>query len=306
LSSNIVDFVRVGGDRNRKDINKILATLQDLNAAEPEDAALQERIVLSDGFRKRSTTVTSGAPNQIIANDRDRDGIHVIRIQPPLVVESYPLLHTVNGTFTFPAADTKFGARANFSGGECIICTDDAVLNPADAITVAFWGYFPASSGNKGVIVKGSFPNENYYWRLGSAADTVKCNVLVGGANRTISSIYTPNTWNHYAMTWDNITNQNDCYIDGTPLTPVATSGNMAVAAGDLGIGSKGDAGLKLPNGSRLAWVTILNQKMSSSWVTDHMNGLIDLSGGKLISMVPFVGDSSEQPDSTSNYCQSS
>jgi len=212
LSSNIVDFVRVAGDRNRKDINAILAKLQDLTAAEPEDAALQERIILSDGTRLKSTTVTSGTPDETIANNRDKDGVNIFQRETKPIVNSYPLIHTSNSFsgITFPANNTKFGGRIEFDGTGWMTIANNSLLNITDKLSIAFWANLIAFTGSaRRIMKKGDGGGVPYHILINTSANTINFTLMVNGVVESITSgVYTPGVWTHYVLAWDNVSNE--------------------------------------------------------------------------------------------------
>lgn len=63
---------------------------------------------------------------------------------------------------------------------------------------------------------------------------------------------------------------------------------------------------MKVKNGSRMAWISVLNKEVDSTWVTDHNNGILDTSGTNTeITTVSFIGNSDPTPDATSGLCRS-
>jgi len=314
LSSNIVDFVRAGRESDRKDINAILAKLQDLQAQEPEDAALQERIILSDAIRKRSTTVTSGAADQIISNSRDRDGTNIFQRVTPAAVDSYPLVHVSNSFsgITFPANDTKFGGRMDFDGTGFIRIDDNSFYKVTDQISILMWLYLPTNAANKGVIIQGFTPDETYGFRLTTTTDQLSVKVRTnngGGTNYAILHTYTPNTWFHVAMTWKGTTeNRLRLYIDKVQQGSDTTTAGALQYAGSpqtLSIGAR-DSGIRIPSGSRMAHLAILHDELTQTQIDNHFDGFLDTDANEEILVIPFVGDETEQPEATTNYCKSS
>jgi len=162
LSSNIIDYVRVKQNSNRQDINKILQELLDLNAQDPEDAALQERIALSDGIRKRISTLIEATGADIFEDSGPRDRrSEAITMDYPLTCQTFPHVVTENGTITFAAgvedSGTRFGGRGTFGGtNEYItlshIASSDLDLERTDAHSIAFWFKRPNDTSLDGLF----------------------------------------------------------------------------------------------------------------------------------------------------------
>jgi len=319
LSSNIIDFVRAGGDKNRKDINALLAKLQDLQAAEPEDAALQERIVLSDSFRKRSTTVTSGAPNQTIANNRVKEGTQFIRIQPPSAVQSYPHTHTLNGTpiYSGLGINNKYGAGALFNGTTDYvtvnhIAASDLDLERTDAFSMALMFKTTVTGVNEVLVWKGASigGGNGYGIFVQSTGDKLQFRLLNSSAFPNIASTsnVSDGLWHTAVCTYPGLSNMLNAkiYIDGSlETTGTSVSVDSSIKNTDpLGIAATGTGGSALP--ATIAWVAIFKEELDATWATNYNAGLIDLSGGNLVTLIPFVGGEKEQPEATSNYCKSS
>lgn len=56
-----------------------------------------------------------------------------------------------------------------------------------------------------------------------------------------------------------------------------------------------------------MAWVSILNKEVDSTWVTNHNGGLLDIStADDEITTIPFIQSVNPQPKSTTNQCLSS
>jgi hypothetical protein len=63
----------------------------------------------------------------------------------------------------------------------------------------------------------------------------------------------------------------------------------------------------RVKSGTRMAWVSILNKEVDSTWVTNHNGGLLDIStADDEITTIPFIQSVNPEPKSTTNQCVSS
>lgn len=304
--SNINDFVRPTSTTDRRDINKILELIHDLVAAPVEDEGAQERITHASHLKTRTTTVTTGGATRIGSNFRDRENF-VLRRKPPTVVKSYPLIHTSlgSGAFTFPGKDTKFGARCDTDGNRRIRITDQSILNPTTAFACAFW-IFPQFGGalDHSIIDKAV----QYRVIIDKTTNTLRCIIKIGGVLEEVDFILpTTATWYHVTFMWDNTSNLLELYVDGVQRDTEITSGNADTTTNNLAIFATDDGSNPAPANTRLALLSLLNKKVSSVWITNHFNGLLDTSDGNdEILTINFVGDENPTPDELTNFCKSS
>jgi len=323
LSSNIIDYLRVGSKGARQDINKILAELQDLNAQDPEDAALQERIALWDSRRKKTSTIqVSGAATQISnAGPRDRR-TDEFTMEMPTICQSFPNIVTENGTLTFPAGvedqGTKYGGRGEFGGTNEYISLSNSVgsdmdLERTSAFSFASWFKAPAIAAITSIVTKSvGFGDELGYKFYTGSTGRLAFKLSNGSASIAVS-VSTPEVdnslWNSVIGTYSGNSNRSGMklYINKTlevTGTALALTGTI-INTEATGIGATG-AGLNKLNG-QLAHTILIKEEVNQAWVNAyHDDGHFDFSLGNLIFHTPFVGDAEVFSEATSNYCVSS
>lgn len=309
MSSNIQNFVRTTANTNRKDINKILEALQDLFAAPIEDEAAHERIAKRKHVKRLTESHTDGAPTQIITNTpRDKENFDFVR-KKPVTVKSYPLIHTSNnfGGVTFPVKDTKHAGRIDFDGTGYITVANQTRLNITDKLSVAFWARFVGFTGSsRRVFSKGDGAPNPWLARALPSANSIFFRLLVNSTNEDITVTFTPNVWTHWVVAWDNVSNSMEVWKDKISQGTNTTSGNLNTNALNLGIGSRANGTDRLANTDRLAHLTILNNKVSQTWIDNHFDGLQDTSDGNdEILTIPFIGSEGPKPNATSGLCRS-
>jgi len=303
LSSNIVDYVRVRQNSDRQDINKILAELQDLNAQDPEDAALQERIALWASRRKRTSSIgRSGAIDQSsAAGPRDRR-TEEVTMEMPTICTSYPLIDTLTGTFTFPAGvetgGTKFGGKGVTDGSSYITIDDDAFIDLTTDITIALYFKPKASSGNAILLQK----DGAYELRI---QNTNTIAWFVNGKT-PVTYDYTADidNWIAVVATYKSTGSGQKLYIDGISQDTDSETGAITTNANDLK--TMGDGTEDLPVNSATSWIMLLGTEEDSTWITNHNLGHFDFSGGELKFFIPMTGNAEVFGEATSNYCVSS
>jgi len=323
LSSNIIDFVRAGSKTTRQDINKILAELQDLNAEDPEDAALQERIALWDSRRiKKSTIELAGAANQISnAGPRDRR-TDEFTMEMPTTCQSFPNTVTENGTFTFPAGvedqGVKYGGRGELGGTSEYISISNVVgsdmdLERTSAFSIATWFKASTITVIPSIVTKSvGFADELGYKFYTGSTGRLAFKLSNGSASIAIS-VSTPeiddDLWHTAVGTYDGTSNRLGMrlYIDKTlevTGTSLALTGTI-INTESTGIGATGAGSNKL-NG-QLAHTILIKEELTQAWINAyHDNGHYDFSAGNLIFHTPMVGNAEVLSEATSGYCVSS
>jgi len=320
LSSNIIDYIRAGPKTTRQDINKILAELQDINAQDPEDAALQKRIALWDGGRKRTSSVgKSGAADQSKSFTRDRR-TEEVTMEMPTTCDSSTLTLTeaASGT-TFSATSsnggTKYGGRGESDATGYFTIANDALLNVTDALTVATFFFLPsAGAASARILLRHgtTFSTNDGSWGMEiSGAEKLRWKMRTddgGGSTETLaSSAISTGAWHSHIGTYLASSNRMRQYVDGTKIGgDLTTAGTLVTHANNLGIIASGDGTDKLESGMGLAWVMVLNEEVDQTWVTNYHAGHFDFSGGNMIFFLPFVGNAELFTEATTNYCVSS
>jgi len=312
MSSNIIDHIRIGQSNTRADINQLLTQLQDLNAADPEDPALQERLIKHRVRRNRTTTVTTGAPTQLLTNNRDRDGTLFFTREPentlPLNVY-HSIIHTTVGSPTFPSTGTTFGCITTLDGANDYfkidhVSNNDLDLDFADAFTLAGW-FKRADTGTQEALIfkrNGTQQSLTGYCVFMNAVGRIIFEMCNGTVDKGVQSgkDNDDGNWHSFIATYGGNGNFDDAdmYVDAVKTTGLAFTftGSMKNSL-FVAIGAESDTGLKL-TGS-MALVTMLKSKVDQAWATDFNAGRITTDGQSSITVIPFDGSAAERPDAS-------
>jgi len=262
---------------------------------------VNRRIVLGQELRERSDNAGTAVPDFELVNERGV-GITQMDRKRPETVKSNPLTFTENGgTLSYiDAEDSSAGGGMGFDGSTYLSIANHTLLQPASNISIVGWFYLPASSGTHQIIHR----TTAYLVRLISG-NTLQFLVRRSSGWTTRSFSYTPDTWFHLACTYSGsqgIIYENGIVVDSSTFSNQA----MQPGSGDVGVGATGVGGNILMDGARMSHLSVINNVVSSSWVTDHMNGLLDTSDGNdEIFTFPFTGTSEMLTDASSGECRS-
>jgi hypothetical protein len=264
MSSNINNYVRPTDDSNRRDINKILELIHDLSAQEPEDAALQERIMFTPHVKRRTTSVTFGAATELVLEYKDRF-ISVWRRNRPSTRPVHGLSYATTGTLTFPASGNKHGGNGTFDGLSYITITHNSSLQPTDKLSFGGFFYLPATdagdTASQDIVDKG-----NYSLKVdphATAANQLRATFRVDGqtgvlletessttittetpldleldngfADFEVTGTFTPDTWNHIWVVWDGTDLK--LYIEKIETSTITATGSLVQNTQDCIIG---------------------------------------------------------------------
>jgi len=263
-----------------EEIAKIFTHLQGLRDPLDEDFSI-EFGVQADETRLRKETHTIGvditkSENRTRAATRTGQ-VMIRKIAQPL--NFYPLVHVENSFsgVKFPANDTKFGGRVDADATGYITIADKTRLNPTGSMSVGFWGYFPDHSavGTDDFIY---LKSGQYSANLRINLNTIRFNMVDGVTTRTKDITFTPNTWNHYVVTFKNAPDNRfrvykDKVQDGADIT---TSGNQAVTANTFSVLNNNIGSTPLPANSRLAWLSFLNAELTQTQINNLFDGILD------------------------------
>jgi len=270
MSTNINNFVRPTEGTDRRDINKLLELIHDLVAPEPEEEGVDKGVKLTDHIKLKTSTGSLSGATLLVTQTRARRNF-VQRRKPPTVVNSYPLIHTLNSFsgITFPKTDTKFGARMEWDNTGYITIADQATLAPTN-LTLSFWLYHPTSAATRVVIRKGL--TQIPYQAILVTGDLLRFRIRnTSNTNFTKDVAFTPNTWQHWVLTWNSSANRMRVYLDkvlqGSDTT---TSGTLDVNTESLSIGANGDGANKLLSGARSAHIALLDKEVDQTWVNNN------------------------------------
>lgn len=296
------------------EIAYLITAMQGIRDKVDSDESL-ELIVLASETRVRSQTVifipiTSSRTRQRLATFVDACMIRHID-ELPL---SYPLIDTKNsfgGVTFYPKidhvkADVRHGGGMVLDGVGYITIADHSTLKPTDAITTVGWYYLNKTAALQ-EMYKMQNSNPPYELRIKSD-DVLRARIHTDNAGGTnydkdiAAGSWTDGQWNHIVTTWKGAPdNRLRVYINKVKQgSDVVTAGALQYAGTDgLGIGAQPDGSSIISNGSRMAWLSLLNFEADQAWIDDHFDGLLDTNDKNEITTYPFVADAEAQPEAS-------
>lgn len=163
---------------------------------------------------------------------------------------------TVTGATLTTDRKSKSNAGYSFDGNDDVTFTDQDYFSPfVNDLSISFWARVPSSApagggtcGGTGryIVSKGNGSNE-WEWNFKNVSNTSICFAMydpTGGtihAQTSYSMTMNDNTWHHYAVTIDYLTNVS-MYVDGVlRSTDTTFSSSMGNQAQPLQIGRRGD-----------------------------------------------------------------
>lgn len=297
--SDITNFVRRGGNANRDDINKLLSMVSNFFFADPEEGAIKERIAFSPLIRKRTTSVTTGEPTELITEDRTRQVKVGYNRYVPSSVYTYDLTHTTTNTISVPRSNMKFGGGADGLGTGYITIDDHANLT-SNTFTIAFWMY-PKTVSSDGLIIS----KDNEYQVKVENSNTLRFRTYSGGAWRTgLTYTLVPNSWVSVIVTYDSSVGHS-LYINNSIIGSDSTTGSITGTSNNVKI--LGDGTSNLPTGFKIAWLSMSSAVESSTWRGNyHTDQLLNFDINTSITIIPFVGDESPEPLATAGLFKAS
>jgi len=280
-------------------LQEILTSFQAVPKLVDEDI---DDILIVDAPETRDriqTTVINPGGVAELTETRDRHGALGYIRKLPSQVNVYPATHTTTGTFTFLTTDKQFTGGAEFDGSTYISIPNTTRFTPNQELSVIGWLNLPASSGTHQIIHKST----SYIVRIISS-NRLQFLIRRSGSWSTRTTTYTPDTWFHFACTYSGT--EGNIYIDGSVAdTNTFSNDTINPGSGNVGIGATATGVGKIMNGAKIAHLSMINNAVSSSWVTDHMNGILDTSGTNIeITTIPFVAHENPLPDASVGKCQ--
>jgi len=315
---SLSNYIRRTKGEDREDINRLLGVMSDIFYPEPEEGSVQERIVLGQEKRIRTLTLTSGVLDVTAAETKNRHATEAPTLQMPTVCESYPFIHTNNGTFVYEKTTvTKFGGGAIFNGSTndieiAFISGSDLDLSETDAFTIAMF-VKRANLGVADVIAtnRTSLATASQGWTLyWTGGGNLRFEISDGTNERFVQTAIDQDDdlYHSVVITKSTVANESGMkiYLDGSL---VDTGGSNALGSitntNKTMIGDDNTGGSFEFTGS-LSWFMILKEEVNATWVTGFNNGFFDWSGGNLVTSIPFVGDETPWTEATSPFCTSS
>lgn len=205
------------------------------------------------------------------------------------------------------ATDTKFGAGFSHDGCSSHQIADDPLLNVTDKLTIVGW--FKLSPTLSGVSTRNIlYKSSQYLLRIdqhSEAANRLSFFPYNPTAEPRTSITYTPNTWFHYAVVYNSSTGTK-AYVNGVETASQTDVGALATTSNPLYIfAAQGDPlysdGLSM---NRYAWISLIHNDCSSTWINNHMNGILDTTGANVeILTLPLRGTVDIENDCLAGLC---
>jgi len=172
----------------------------------------------------------------------------------------------VTGTSSFVPG--KIGNAFNFNGVTYIISSAPSL---STSFSITGWANLPATaSGDISRDLVSNDVENNYLLRVdpnSEASNRLAGFVKLGGTPEPrVTYTYMPNTWFHFALTWDGTTLK--LYINGVLQSQQTRSGTLASPGTSLGIGAATSGINILKSGSLLDDIRIYNKALSSTEVS--------------------------------------
>ena len=300
---SLSNYIRRTKGEDREDINRLLGVMSDIFYPEPEEGSVQERIILGAERRIRTLSVTDAILDVTAAETRNRYAAEAPTLQMPTACESYPLSHSTTGTLTpLKTTNTKYGGGMSTDGSSYITITDDAFLDTLTTdISIAFFLKPKAHSSGDEFLVE-----RNNAWKIWqTSGDTLNFAIHDGSYNTPVTYDYTSDidSWISVVCRY-NTSNGQEIHIDNVSQDADNLTGNITTGSGAVKI--LGNGTNDPTNGTSMAWLHILDEEVTTSWITGFHGGFFDWSGGNLITCIPFVGDETVWAEATSPFCVSS
>jgi len=314
-AEDLTNLLQRNPNLSNAEVAYLITAMQGIRDKLDSDESL-ELIVQASETRVRSLTVTVGATTK---SERTRqrlatfvDACMIRHIdETPL---SYPLIDTKNsfgGVTFYPKidhvkADVRHGGGMVLDGVGYITIADHSTLKPTDAITTVGWYYLNKTAALQ-EMYKMQNSNPPYELRIKSD-DALRARVRTDNAGGTsynkdiVTGSWTDGQWNHIVTTWKGAPdNRLRVYINKIKQgSDVVTAGALQYVGTDgLGIGAQPDGSNKISNGSRMAWLSLLNFEADQAWIDDHFGGLLDTNDKNEITTYPFVADAEAQPEAS-------
>lgn len=274
-------------------LQEILTSFQAVPKLVDEDI---DNILIIDAPEIRERVQTNLInPGQLLTKNRDRaDGLTYIR-EIPTTVNVYPLEHSFNGNGNIVTTGRIFEGGWETDGTYYQNISDATRLNPTTDIGIIGWLYVPTGITSGKIVYK----NTQYDLNI-SAANTLSFHI---NSNTPVTASFTNDIWFHFAATY-NTSNGQKIYINNVEIDNDATSGSITTSSNDVGIFGTDSGTVLLGNGSRLAWLSILAGDLSTSWIDNHFNGILDTNAETEITTIPFVAHDRPKPDCSVGLCQ--
>lgn len=310
----LLNFIRRSANFDQDQINKLVQETHETTEPIVGDF-VERRIVKYGDIREKINTFTTSNPDSTNVETVER-GSYFYRKKIDETVKSHPLTYSTTGTITFEeGSGGKFGGGGVFDGSSYIIVSGETPLKTENNYTIACWVKTPAAFNTNYLIVyEGETGGDGFGTEQEShlhitSNGTIGIRIEDGSDDLQVeSSVLSINTWYHVVAVAKNLGSspEVELYIDGSSAGTDTAGSAITRSSMDVGLQiGKPATATRLLEGT-LSWLTILRNAVNSTWVTNHYNGVLDLSDGNdEILTIPFTASDQPKSDATSGECRS-
>ena len=298
----LLNFVRRSQFFDQDAINKLIQESHEQVPPIKEDS-VKRRIIKDGEIRIRDSQTVTATDQRTPTEDRGRGSKPFLR-KRPTTVKSYPLIHTNNGTLTFPAdSTTKFAAGASgWSTTNYISIADHSRLDVTTELSVAFFLKVPTVNPAANAII---MEKADAYQIFLSTTRVLNARIKSGSVWKTAVThdVSTDSgNWISVVFTYKSTASGQTLYIDAVSESSDSVTGSIDTNSNAFEIGNDNDIHSTL----HIAHLSLLSKEVSSGWITNFDGGLLDTSDGNTeITTIPFTSSPDPKPDATSGECRS-
>ena len=292
VPESLINRLYRSGNLQAKDIQSIITSFQSVPKQVEEDVDIELNVYAPEvRQRVQDLTINPGPGSDILAQTRNRSGENSYIREIPNQVNAYPLTHTENGNGSFDLSGKKFSGGLRTDGTYYQSVVSEARLNPTAEIGIVGW--LKIGTG----LASGKILNKSTQYNIEvTGVNTLSFNV---NSKTPVNLTFTDNVWFHFACTYASTSSGQNIYKDGVLVDSDGETGTITSSSNNLGILGNSNGTLKLGANSVIAHLTVLNGEPDSTWITNHMNGVLDTNTHVEIMTIPFVAHGQPLPDAS-------
>lgn len=293
---SLINQLYRAGNLSSKEIQSIITSFQSIPKQVDEDVDIELNVYAPEIRERIQNAVINPGGLNPSNQTRDRVGENSYIREIPSQVNVYPLIHTENGTSTFLTTGKKFSGGLQTDGSYYQSIPSATRLNPTTEIGIVGWLRIP-SGVNTGKIL-----NKSTQYNLEiTSANTLSFNV---NSKTPVDLTFVDDVWFHFACTYASSSSGQKIYKDAVLQDSDSETGIITTSSNSLGILGNSNGTNKLGANSVIAHLTMLNGEPDNTWITNHMNGILDTNAETEITTIPFVAHGQPKPDASVGLCQ--
>ncbi|UVF62229.1 hypothetical protein [Nitrososphaeria virus YSH_1032793] len=226
----------------------------------------------------------------------------------PSAVRAYDLIHNnsnaIGITFPNPTSEaTKFHALAKTNGSSYQIISDHSYFDVSNLV-IALWLKLPATSGGDGIqtIIEktGSFLIQ--IDAHATASNQIRCRSIVSSSNKDVTFTYTPDTL--FCLIVKINSTSVEAFVNNVSQGSISTGGVYDPTSNNVGIFGTPSGTQLMKSGCCLAWLTLGDKNVDSTWRTNFQAGILDYetSSSEEITTIPYMGSVEAIPNSHAGF----